>query len=80
MSSKQRQKLKEWRRPDEYIANPKMIELVDCYSVKQGWLMTNDHDFQSVSSFQACDWSAVTYPEISLVKTDPLFISSHRLW
>ena len=35
LSPKQRQKLKGWCRPEEYIANPKMIELVDCYSVKQ---------------------------------------------
>ena len=35
LSSKQRQRIKDWCRPDEYIANPKMVELVDCYSVKQ---------------------------------------------
>merc|ERR1719233_457447 len=35
LAPKQRQKLRDWCRPDEFIANPKMIELVDCYSVKQ---------------------------------------------
>ena len=35
LAPKQRQRLKGWCRPDEYIANPKMIEIVDCYSVKQ---------------------------------------------
>ena len=35
LSPKQRQRLKSWCRPDEFIASPKMIEIVDCYSVKQ---------------------------------------------
>merc|ERR1719450_512708 len=35
LAPKQKQKLRDWCRPDEFIANPKMIELVDCYSVKQ---------------------------------------------
>jgi calpain-7 len=34
-SPKQKNKLTGWCRPDEYITLPKMIELVDCYSVKQ---------------------------------------------
>ena len=35
LAPKQRQRLKAWCRPDEFISRPKMIELVDCYSVKQ---------------------------------------------
>eukprot|EP00092_Neocalanus_flemingeri_P004142 GFUD01004456.1.p1 GENE.GFUD01004456.1~~GFUD01004456.1.p1 ORF type:complete len:815 (-),score=258.12 GFUD01004456.1:609-3053(-) len=35
LAPKQKQKLKDWCRPEEFIAHPKMIELVDCYSVKQ---------------------------------------------
>jgi len=35
LSSKQRSKLNRWARPEEFIREPKMIQLVDCYSVKQ---------------------------------------------
>lgn len=35
LSAKQRQKLTSWARPEEFIREPTMIQLVDCYSVKQ---------------------------------------------
>jgi len=35
LSKKQSSKLVRWARPDEFIANPKVLELVDCFSVKQ---------------------------------------------
>jgi len=35
LSPKQRAKLTGWCRPEEFMAQPKMIEVVDCYSVKQ---------------------------------------------
>merc|ERR550517_1468548 len=35
LSPKQRAKLTGWCRPEEFMARPKMIEVVDCYSVKQ---------------------------------------------
>ena len=35
LSPKQKQRLRAWCRPDEFIAHPKMIEVVDCFSVKQ---------------------------------------------
>jgi len=35
LSAKQKQKLKDWARPDEFMADPQMLQIVDCYSVKQ---------------------------------------------
>lgn len=35
LSKKQSSKLVRWARPDEFIANPKVLEVVDCFSVKQ---------------------------------------------
>jgi len=35
LAPKQRQKLVGWCRPEEFIPRPRMIQLVDCYSVKQ---------------------------------------------
>ena len=35
LSRKQSSKLVRWARPDEFIDNPKILEVVDCFSVKQ---------------------------------------------
>ena len=35
LSTKQSSKLSRWARPDEFISNPRVLEIVDCFSVKQ---------------------------------------------
>jgi len=35
LSTKQRQRLKRWARAEEFIHEPKMLQIVDCYSIKQ---------------------------------------------
>ena len=35
LSKKQSGKLLRWARPDEFIANPNILEIIDCFSVKQ---------------------------------------------
>ena len=35
LSKKQSGKLLRWARPDEFIANPNVLEIIDCFSVKQ---------------------------------------------
>lgn len=35
LSNKQKQWLKTWMRPDEFMESPKVIDVVDCGTIKQ---------------------------------------------